>query len=285
MPNWVRNELTIDFSNDAQKEAYFKIVGDPGCNLDFNKIIPMPKELEIEDGSRMYDGLKCVELYADPNCPLRDQHIPKMTQDEYDAIVRYHSATPTALGFGKQVSAKDENVRVQEMYAIRKRIAEYEKDPTKVDEHWTKTLELGWQAACNIINYGSPSWYNWRITNWGTKWNVASDEGEINPDGSIYFSTAWSAPMPIIEKLAYMLADTPGLTGTLLINHRWADEDMGNNCGEQVIRVDCGAYGVEQEGYIDDGGMGRDEAYKLACDIWGWDPEDEDDEDDEDSNN
>lgn len=281
MPNWVRNELTINFSNDAQKEAYFKIVGDPGYNLDFNKIIPMPKELEIEDGSRMSDGLKCVELYADPNYPLSDPHIPKMTQDEYDAIINHqNNSMPVALGLRKRISADDVNVRVLEVNAIRESIAVYEKDPAKADERWTEMLELGWQAARNILNYGSPSWYNWAITNWGTKWNVASDEGEIQPDGSIYFDTAWSAPMPIINKLADMLANTPGLTGTLSINHRWADEDLGNNCGEQVIRIDCDAHTTEQDSYLDDGGMGRDEAYELACDIWGWVPEDEEDEDD-----
>jgi hypothetical protein len=52
----------------------------------------------------------------------------------------------------------------------------------------------------------SQAWYEWRVTNWGTKWqpqiNVANvDEWE---SGSIYFDfdTAWSPPYPIIEALS-----------------------------------------------------------------------------------
>lgn len=49
------------------------------------------------------------------------------------------------------------------------------------------------------------NWYNWRITNWNTKWEARIDydtfdeweSGEVK----IEFSTAWSAPMSIIKKL------------------------------------------------------------------------------------
>ena len=48
-------------------------------------------------------------------------------------------------------------------------------------------------------------WYEWRIANWGTKWQpdiqVADVEGWEN--GSVFFdfNTAWSPPSPIIEAL------------------------------------------------------------------------------------
>ena len=39
------------------------------------------------------------------------------------------------------------------------------------------------------------------------------------------FQTAWSAPHPVIEQLAKMYPD-------ITITHKWADEDIGMNCGE-----------------------------------------------------
>ena len=46
-------------------------------------------------------------------------------------------------------------------------------------------------------------WYDWRCTNWGTKWGAC--EIEINQDDEdfleITFNTAWSPPEPIVNEL------------------------------------------------------------------------------------
>ena len=44
-----------------------------------------------------------------------------------------------------------------------------------------------------------PNWYDWCVSNWGTKWN--SYEGQVTEDG-IGFNTAWSPPAPVIAALA-----------------------------------------------------------------------------------
>jgi hypothetical protein len=50
-------------------------------------------------------------------------------------------------------------------------------------------------------------WYNWRVENWGTKWN--GYDGRITDDGSTFtFDTAWSPPLPIIKKLAELTGET-----------------------------------------------------------------------------
>lgn len=59
-----------------------------------------------------------------------------------------------------------------------------------------------------LKKYGSISWYDWSIKNWGTKWDI--NECDVN-NIKIYingkaalkftFSTAWSPPKPIIEML------------------------------------------------------------------------------------
>ena len=76
--------------------------------------------------------------------------------------------------------------------------------------------------------YGENNWYDWRIGNWGTKWNsYGYTENTTFQDGKIKFLTAWSAPHPILQKLSEMFPDVK-------MEHEWADEDIGRNCGRYV---------------------------------------------------
>jgi len=50
-------------------------------------------------------------------------------------------------------------------------------------------------------------WYNWRIDNWGTKWDVDPKKvntQEFNGQISLDFDTAWAPPLQVIEKLSEM---------------------------------------------------------------------------------
>jgi hypothetical protein len=51
-------------------------------------------------------------------------------------------------------------------------------------------------------------WYEWRVANWGTKWD--GYDGRFNCDdfSSFYFETAWTPPLPIIKKLAELTGET-----------------------------------------------------------------------------
>ena len=57
------------------------------------------------------------------------------------------------------------------------------------------------------------SWYYWNLRNWGTKWDIASADGdtygttmEVNDDGDVVyrFETAWSPVHEVITKLSQM---------------------------------------------------------------------------------
>lgn len=78
--------------------------------------------------------------------------------------------------------------------------------------------------------YGKNNWYDWSLANWGTKWNAYGYyEGEdysCNKD-SLRFLSAWSAPHPVIQKLSEMFP-------CVKIEHKWADEDIGVNCGRRT---------------------------------------------------
>jgi len=75
----------------------------------------------------------------------------------------------------------------------------------KFDERLEKDPENAFPAYINRSEYGSG---DWRVENWGTKWNV-EDVGcgfHDNEDGSMSagysFFTAWDPPLVIIEKMA-----------------------------------------------------------------------------------
>jgi hypothetical protein len=52
-------------------------------------------------------------------------------------------------------------------------------------------------------------WYEWNISNWGTKWDIGSDNGEVhglNPtivdnEASMSFDSAWAPPIGLYKEL------------------------------------------------------------------------------------
>ncbi len=112
---------------------------------------------------------------------------------------------------------------------------------------------LGKQAYENIQKYGVPTCFDWHIAHWGTKWNA--DQCRQIGGNAIEFNTAWSAPHPVIEKLSRRF---PRLT----IEHEWADEDLGTNCGRYIY-----SDGEITEEYLPGGG----EAIGFAANKWEYD--------------
>lgn len=55
-----------------------------------------------------------------------------------------------------------------------------------------------------FLDYGYASWYDWRVANWGTKWDVSYVSSDFDDDNSAQweFDTAWSPPQGIYDYLA-----------------------------------------------------------------------------------
>lgn len=68
---------------------------------------------------------------------------------------------------------------------------------------------LGSEQRADCVKKGIPTWYDWNISNWGTKWNAYCQS--IQDDGygvfTLQFDTAWSAPLPVIAALREMFPD------------------------------------------------------------------------------
>jgi hypothetical protein len=57
-----------------------------------------------------------------------------------------------------------------------------------------------------IAKYGFADWYDFRCAKWGTKWNACDVDLQLNSptELTVSFNTAWSPPIPVIDKIAEM---------------------------------------------------------------------------------
>jgi hypothetical protein len=118
------------------------------------------------------------------------------------------------------------------------------------DEEKEKALELGRLYLRNYADHGHATWYDWCVEKWGTKWNAYSQKLEGD---SIIFDTAWATPSLIWEALSKKYPDQK-------FTIKYADEDIGSNCG--VLTYSVGTLVAEQDMSGDD-----DFAYQVK----GWD--------------
>lgn len=169
MPNWVENRLSYNGNETEIKEMLEKIRYDNATigTIDFNKIIPMPKSLDIECGSRTDKGIEMVKNYLE-NLPAELKG-KKGTYEEILEDLHNHSADIS-------------------------------------DDEEKKIWDVGVTAVDNLYKYNAPTWYEWCNDNWNTKWNACGyDENTDYSDSDfIWFQTAWSAPIPVIKKLSEM---------------------------------------------------------------------------------
>jgi hypothetical protein len=71
--------------------------------------------------------------------------------------------------------------------------------------------ELEQINAERMQKYGATCWYDWRVANWGTKWDIAHYEPpelSCETEAHFVFDTAWSPPIEIyqlLEKQGYKI--------------------------------------------------------------------------------
>jgi hypothetical protein len=86
-------------------------------------------------------------------------------------------------------------------------------------------------VARNVQEFGYPSWYEWSIDNWGTKWDISEvdeDYMEKSKDGktvSFSFDTAWAPPTEWYDNIEGFLIEAfyhePGVG----FCGKWTSED------------------------------------------------------------
>ena len=192
MPNWVKNRVIAKDFNILKK----CLLNDKG-EVDFNILMPMPKDLQIGSGSNSFvpprgnswsfgRNLKDYGLILSE---LEKKYLSTMKQDEF-------------------VEKVEDDCSL--MHTLSQNL---ERDNIDIIVNYIK-------GFYNWKKYGFVDWYEWSTCNWGTKWNASNTE-VFEEEGVIEFQTAWSEPRGIFLEVA---KHTP-------IRVEYADEDLGNNCG------------------------------------------------------
>lgn len=61
------------------------------------------------------------------------------------------------------------------------------------------------ESKALVKKFGADNWYDWRVNNWGTKWDVEAEISEVDDKTlAINFDSAWAPPIAAIIKLATM---------------------------------------------------------------------------------
>ncbi len=135
MPNHVVNHISLQGDPEKIRSMLETIKSDEHGigSVDFNKIIPMSKSLDIEASSRTDRGLKVYRDFIDVYTLAGTMNMDKL----------------------RNIPVESEEIFLRQRTDIRR-------------DEW----ELGKAAWRNIRDFGAPTWYDWCISNWGTKWNA-----------------------------------------------------------------------------------------------------------------
>lgn len=147
MANDIRNILTISGNQKLIDEMLKAIQVDAfgRGSIDFKKVLPIPKDLDIPEGSDTREGIALVKDFLDkiPNEDLS-------REGTFDDFMEYLKKYANGLTEDKK-------------------------------EIWN----LGIAAVSNIHYFNSATWYDWTIKNWGTtslayKYHKSDNPNELN---------------------------------------------------------------------------------------------------------
>ena len=92
--------------------------------------------------------------------------------------------------FRKEAKGGDTALSLNKLYPMPRELEDTQAPSAKPNE---RLLE----------KYGADNWYDWRIKNWGTKWDVEAKLAEKGDGWLVYrFDSAWSPPIAWLEKVA-----------------------------------------------------------------------------------
>lgn len=242
MPNWVCNHLTIYGENAVEVMRSLLTENEEsecGYDLDFNKLIPMPEELNIVCGTITTN---CAKLYV--NAMLED----------CDAYIKY-------AGLFAKAFERDFILTESEQAQLMQDALRYTDYPDKklLFSNKAEVYAYGKRALDNYEKYGAKDWYDWCCDNWGTKWNACHTQINDLEKADIYFNTAGSQATQIIKALSEKYPDHK-------FEYEYAEERAGGYAGfynyENGIAVSYADYAE-----------GCKEAYQMYFALWGQEDE------------
>jgi hypothetical protein len=197
MPNNVVNVIRMA---SICNQPLFRLDNENEIQFDFNKLVPMNDDLlKVEGLSERLHYLAVATVYKVFNVP-----------DEL---------------FVRPIPSVIINNEI------------YEEERERFKRYSDKELiDIGLLALTNKVKYGNTDWYEWRIKNWGTKWNAYETNVNKRYKDWVSFETAWSAPEPIIATLARLYPEA-------VIQHWWAEEFYGSGNSGYMLYMNGRVYG------------------------------------------
>lgn len=203
MPNYVLNQVSAP-------EHVITAMLDENNEVDFNKTMPYPA---------FFKQYKEASFATFSNEAI-DRLVNYVKTKRPNWVIKTGLAFGTFLTLDKLCHSDGTKLSRDELYTA---VADCytAKD---IDSTTMSLLALTETGYCNV--------QEWTRANWGTKWNASDSEvieGLTNENWSVFFFTAWNCPDGYLENLSKLFPDTD-------IYVTYADEDIGNNCGEFVLK-------------------------------------------------
>ncbi|MBD5100742.1 MAG: hypothetical protein HDT29_05720 [Clostridiales bacterium] len=243
MANLVCNHLIIHGKNAIEiMRSVLKESEETDCGFefDFEKIVPMPEELNLPASELTKN---CARLYINGMVEYCEGY------KKYGILFKqaYNGDYFTLMEDEQSQLMKEalswKNYETQKPYFNNK----------------AEVYACGKQALDNYAKYGSVDWYDWCIKNWGTKWNAYDTQINDIDKADIYFDTANTPAIPIIKVLSEKYPDCK-------FEYEYAEEQVGYNAGyydyENGIAVRFAEYPDESK-----------EAYEMYFALWGQEDE------------
>ena len=256
MPNWCNNTLNV--SGSKEEIARFKEM----VKADF--VIDIAKE-GIEERIKNFLSADHYKDNIKEYLRLKKLSSEEILSKELRLIKDEQGnwgKEPSVLSFGKlfpcpkEIKNNTSPTRIiteKEYEAQEKRIAEGKLTDAEKRYGVTRGITEKMQQEFKK-KFGADNWYDWQIANWGTKWEIETDNLQEEETSLFYvFDTAWSPPTNWLEKVCTMF---PKL--------------------EFTLNYEEGGCGFQGEAYAFEG--------NFSDNCWDWDGynEDDDDYDDED---
>ncbi len=231
MPNWVRNRVKI--IGEKPQEIINKFVtydeDEDRTIFDFDKIIKMPEELHIQAGT-LTDNCMRLFMNAIKKTDEFKKYITIIVANEMEFIPLTDSEHEKMMKDCLDHNCDFDEIRFKNEQEV---------------------LDYGRRAYDNILEFGARDWYEWRIENWGCKWNSSRCEFS---DDTVFFETPWDPCPKVIQQLSKMYP-----------NHKF-EYDF---CDEQIC-IYAGEFEIENGEFIKARHLKEcsKEAYEKGFELW-----------------